>query len=244
MNLRPYQSAGVRVMLNTLRSQRSALCVAATGAGKTEMFIEIARLAKCKTVVLVGRDKLVEQTARRMRAVLPGVGVWSAGQSEKRVDQVTVVSIHSADSLTIDDARLIIIDEAHNVNGGRYARFLERHSSAKIAGFTATPWRMAKPIYGEGKLFEGIDYRVGLLKLIGEGYLVKPVIKGMPEGFDTSSLTVRAGEFVMSELAVLTGDRSKVIAQVKDALPRLADRSKVVWTCTSIEHAQSVYETI
>lgn len=244
MNLRPYQKAAVRMVIHELRTTGRALCVAATGAGKTEMFIDIARQARSRVCVLVGRDKLVEQTARRMRAVIPDTAVWSAGQGEKRIADSTVVSIHSADTLTIDDLGLIIIDEAHNANSGRYARFIERHKSARIAGFTATPWRNAKPIWGEGKLFPSVTYRVELLKLINEGYLVPPVIKAMPEGFDTKGLSVRGGEFVMSELAELTRDGVKIRAQVRDALPRLEDRKKVVWTCTSIEHAQDVFKVL
>lgn len=240
MKLRPYQQAGVRVMMNALRSGDSALCVAATGAGKTEMFIDLIKQAKCTTAVLMGRDKLVEQTARRVRAVMPDAAVWSAGQGEKRVSDTTVVSVHSADALTIPGLRLVIIDEAHNANSGRYARFFERHPEVKVAGFTATPWRGARPIYGDDELFKCINYKVGLLKLINEGYLVRPVLKGMPEGFDTSSLTVRGGEFVMSELAQLTSDKGKVINQVKDAIPRLEGRNKIVWTCTTIEHAAQV----
>lgn len=240
MKLRPYQEAGVRVILNALRTGRTALCVAATGAGKTEMFIDLTRRAQCRTVILVGRDKLVEQTARRMRAVMDDVKVWSAGQGEKEVGKVTVVSIHSADSLMIPDLRLLIIDEAHNVNGGRYESFIKRHPVCKIAGFTATPWRNAKPIWGDDKLFPIINYRVGLKKLIDEGYLCRPIVRAMPEGFDTSTLTVRDGEFVMGELSALTSDKGKILSQVKDAIPRIQDRNKVVWTCTTIEHAEQV----
>lgn len=240
MKLRPYQEAGVRMMLNELRAHRTALCTAATAAGKTEMFIEITRQAQCKTAVLVGRDKLVQQTARRMRSVLSGVSVWSAGQGEKTIGDTTVVSVHSADTLTIPDLRLLIIDEAHNVNGGRYTSFIERHPNVRIAGFTATPWRNSVPIYGESELFKSVTYNVGMMALIKQGFLVPPVSKAMPEGFDVSKLTVRAGDFVMSELAQLTSDRSKIIAQVKDAIPRLIDRNKIVWTCTTIEHAEAV----
>lgn len=244
MRLRHYQLDCVQTLWNALALERSVLCVMSTGSGKTECFIELARRAPVKTAVLMGRDKLVEQTARRMRAVLPDVGVWSASQGEKRTAEKTVVSIHSADQLVIPDLRFIICDEAHNLNDGRYGKFLARHPEAKLAGFTATPWRNGVEIFGEGKRFTRIHYKRGLLQLIADGFLVPPVAKSMPSAFSTKGLKVRGDDFILSDLVRMTSDTGKITTQVADAMPRLTERRKVVWMCTSIEHAEKLAKVI
>jgi DNA repair protein RadD len=179
-----------------------------------------------------------------MRAVIPDVGVWSAGAGEKRVAPVTVVSIHSADSLTIPDLKLIICDEAHNLNEGRYASFLARHPQAKLVGFTATPWRDGVEIFGEGRRFPRIHYQRGLKQLIKDGFLVQPVSRASPEAFDTTNLEVRGDDYTLASILKLIDSKDKIKAQVTDALPRLDGRSKIAWMCASIEHAERVASEI
>jgi len=232
-------------MMGALARDSRALCVAATGTGKTETFIGLIKQANVKTVVLVGRDKLVEQTAKRLRAVIPDTAVWSAGQNEKRVAQVTVVSIHSADALTIDGLKLIVCDEAHNFGEeGRYANFINRHHQAKVAGFTATPWRGGVPIYGEGKFFSKVSFKYDIRTAIEAGFLVKPVSKCAPNSFSTEGLKERGGDFILGDLSKLVRDKKKAQAQVEDAMARLKDRKKIVWVCTNIEHAEMIRNLI
>lgn len=240
MILRPYQTRCVNQMLAALRSGDKALAVMSTGGGKTECFIDLIAKAQCKTAVLVGRNKLVEQTVKRLGKVLPDVGVWSADYGVKRVAPTTVVSIHSADQLTIPDLRLIVCDEAHNFNDGRYMRFYERHHGAKIAGFTATPWRGGYEIFGEDKFWPRKDFSLGLKSLIEQGYLVRPISKSMDVAFDTKGLRVRGDDFMMADLVKLTKNELKIKQQVADAMPRLDGRKFIVWQCVSIEQAEMV----
>ena len=245
MTLRPYQVQCVDTLWNALAVERSVLCVMACGAGKTKCFVELIRRANVKTVVLVGRNKLVDQTVDQLRAVVDDVGVWSAAYGEKRIAPVTVVSIHSADKLTIPDLKFIVCDEAHCMNDGRYGRFLERHPNAKLVGFTATPWRDGVEIFGDHMPFKRIHYKRGIKQLIAEGFLVPPVVKATPNGFDTSALKLNSGDdFKLSDIIKLTDDSEKIRAQVADALPRLEGRKKVVWMCATIEHAERVAKAI
>lgn len=244
MNLRPYQAHCVEQLYSALAKEPRVLCVMGTGMGKTETFIALAKKASVKTVVIVGRNKLVEQTVRRMRAVFDDVGVWSAGQGEKRVAPITVVSIHSADSLTIPDLRFIICDEAHNLNDGRYKRFLDRHPTAKLAGFTATPWRDGVEIFGEGRIFPRVNFRRSILTGIEDGFLVPPISKAMPDHWQTKGLKISGDDFKLSDITRLVSDSAKIKKQVADAMPRLEGRHKIVWICASIEHAENVAKCI
>lgn len=244
MPLRLYQTHCVEQLYAALAKEPRVLCVMGTGMGKTETFIALAKKAGVKTAVLVGRDKLVEQTVRRMRNEFDDVGVWSAGQGQKRVAGITVVSIHSADTLTIPDLRFIICDEAHNLNDGRYARFLNRHPMAKLAGFTATPWRDGVEIFGEGRIFPRVNFRRSILTGIEDKFLVPPVSKAMPEHWDTKGLKISGDDFKLSDVTKLVSDSAKIKKQVADAMPRLEGRNKIVWLCASIEHAERVAKCI
>jgi DNA repair protein RadD len=248
MRLRPYQVQAVQSALTALIKPDPVLIVASTGAGKTLVFIELVKRIVEKygvrVAILMGRNNLVEQNARRMREVLPDTCVWSSGQGEKSIGQVTVVSIHSADTLTIPDLKLIIVDEAHNLSEGRYMSFIRRHAAARVIGFTATPWTGSYPIYGADKFFPRVSYQVGLKSLIKDGHLVPPVIRGGRHAWDTANLDVRGGDYVLSQLTKLVSDKGKVSEQVSDALSRLQDRRHVVWTCVSIEHAESVADEL
>lgn len=243
LKLRPYQQQCVNTMWNALAKERFTLAVMGTGMGKTETFMALAKKANVKTVILVGRNKLVEQTVRRCLAVFDDVGTWGGGLA-KRVAQVTVVSIHSADTLTIPGLRFIICDEAHNLNDGRYARFIDRHPEAKLAGFTATPWRNGSEIFGDDRLFTKCHFKRGILKGIEDGFLVPPVSKAMPVSFDTKGLRVKGDDFKLSDISKLVMNKPKIKAQVIDAMSRLSDRKKVVWMCASIEHATEVRKLI
>ena len=216
------------------------LIQAATGAGKSLVMITEAIRSPGVTAILSGRDKLVAQTAATARTLATDVGVWSAGQKEKTLARINVVSIHSAGDLVIPDLSTVIVDECHGLVEGRYTDFLARHPGVRVIGFTATPWRAGKPIYGDGCFFPSVTYHIGMRRLIDEGFLVPPVAKAMPNAWDTRSLEVRGGDFVPAEMNRMVKDGSKIDAQVRDAIPRLIGRNRVVWTCVSIEHAEDV----
>jgi DNA repair protein RadD len=197
-----------------------------------------------KAVVLLNRDKLVEQTARRLVHLNPTV--WAAGQGSKNASgNVVICSLQSCDRLTIPDCRLIICDEAHNINEeGRYGKFFERHPKAKILGFTATPWRHSILIYGDGEFFPEINFRRGIKEMIDAGWICRPIAKAQPHAWDTSKLKTRMGEFETKDVERMLKNWQKIKAQIEDAMPKLEGRRKVVWVCSSIDHAERVRQFI
>ncbi len=61
--LRDYQAEAIRNVVDSLRQGvRRQLISMPTGSGKTIMFVSLARLLDCRTLILVHRDTLVEQT--------------------------------------------------------------------------------------------------------------------------------------------------------------------------------------
>lgn len=239
LSLRPYQVDCLNQLWDALYSESRVLCVLPTASGKSIIFRKLIERADVKSAVILNRDKLVSQTARTLSGL--DVGVYAAGQSSwVSTRGVTVASIHSSDDLTIPDLKLIICDEAHNLNEGRYRRFIERHPMAKVVGFTATPWRNNSPIYGEGEFFKRVTFKRSIKQMIDEGWICPAISKLPPEAWRTEGLRTSGGEFVEKDVLKLVSNKTKVRSQVLDALPRLADRKKVIWVCASIEHAEDV----
>ncbi len=245
MELRAYQIDAVNQLWDSLASEQRVLCVMPTASGKTVIFKELIRRAAVKTVVVLKGSTLVSQTAKRLDDLPVPVSVYAASEGRKeRWGQCIITSIDSLDDVMFEDIRFIICDEAHNINDGRYASFLSRHPSAKLLGFTATPWRSNTVIYGEGEMFSRIHFTRSVKQMIDEGWIVRPISKQSPESFRTEGLRVVGGDYVLKDLVKLVDDTEKVRAQIADALPRLVDRRKVVWICTSIEHAEEVCSVV
>lgn len=255
MVLREYQQEAVDALWNELFYERSALCVLPTGCGKTEIFIELMKRSilkkpDIKIVVLVNKITLLDQTQRRLaRALgLEQIGVYCGSKSKYSVDAtITVATIQSIHSIVFDSLNLLILDECHNVDqeSGRFIDFIHNNWTSnekmKVVAFTATPFRASGGfIYGEGKIFSKITYRRKLQEMIDLGFLVRPRIKRVEHQFKTDHLKIRMGEFDSKQIEELTSNEAIVLDQIKDALPRMLDRSKIVWACATIFHCKMV----
>ena len=254
MKLREYQTQAVEELYRKLCISSTALCVLPCGAGKTLIFMELIR--KCmekypalKAVVLFDNIELLKQTKVRFDEFFGSskVGVYSASVQKDCTFPLTLASVQSCFDVNFGQVQLIICDECHhlNQNWGRYAEFFKLQQTVnpklKIVGFTATAFRTGTGvIYGQGKLFDAIDYTKSLLWMIENGYSVRPVLKQPEHQFDTSKLHTKMGDFDQREVEALTGDEAKVNRQILDALPRMQGRKKVIWFCSSINHAESV----
>lgn len=163
--LRPYQQEAVDATIKHFRKTNdAAVIVLPTGAGKSLVIAELARLARQKILVVTHVKELVAQNFEKFSqyADQNGVkaGIFSAGLSLKQTEQqVTFASIQSVARNLDKFAQhfsLIIIDECHRVSGfeknkegkaqgqyGQLAQHLKEHNSAlKILGLTATPYRL------------------------------------------------------------------------------------------------------
>ncbi|CAA0106111.1 Putative DNA repair helicase RadD [BD1-7 clade bacterium] len=118
--LRDYQQEAVTATIKHFRqSNESAVIVLPTGAGKSLVIAELARLARKRILVLTHVKELVEQNHHKYQTYGLTAGIFSAGlgQKENR-HQVTFASIQSV-ARNLDafshDYSLIIIDECHRV---------------------------------------------------------------------------------------------------------------------------------
>ena len=73
VTLRPYQRESIEAVLTARREgvRRMVVCLP-TGAGKTVIFSELARLARRQVLVLAHREELLGQARDKLEAALEG----------------------------------------------------------------------------------------------------------------------------------------------------------------------------
>ncbi|MEC7376647.1 MAG: DEAD/DEAH box helicase, partial [Pseudomonadota bacterium] len=266
--LRPYQQEAVDATLNHFRhSDESAVIVLPTGAGKSLVIAELARLARRKILVLTHVKELVEQNHAKYESYGLQGGIFSAGLKRKeRHHQVTFASVQSV-SANLDDFRdeysLVLIDECHRVSGedtSQYQRIIEllrrQNKSLKVLGLTATPYRLAMGwIYRyhyrgfvrgteeQAKPFQHCIYELPLSYMINRGYLTRPeLVNAAVAQYDFSTLVPdRSGEYTEKDVNQLLSKHKRVTRAIIEQVRELAaERQGVMIFAATVEHAREI----
>ncbi|MAD89848.1 MAG: ATP-dependent helicase, partial [Pseudoalteromonas sp.] len=95
--LRPYQQEAVQNTISHFQKTNDpAVIVLPTGAGKSLVIAELARLAKKKILVLAHVKELVEQNSEKYKSFGLQASIFSAGLKQKSlIHQVTFASVQS-----------------------------------------------------------------------------------------------------------------------------------------------------
>jgi len=267
--LRPYQQEAVDATLNHFRkSDESAVIVLPTGAGKSLVIAELARLARRKILVLTHVKELVEQNHAKYQSYGLSGRVFAAGLKRKENHhQVTFASVQSV-AANLDQFRdeysLVIIDECHRVSGketSQYQRIIEllrqQNDSLKVLGLTATPYRLAMGwIYRyhyrgfvrgsddeQDKPFRHCIYELPLSYMINRGYLTRPeLVNAAVAQYDFSTLTQdRFGEYAEKDVNQLLSKHQRVTrAIIEQVMEMAAERQGVMIFVATVQHAQEI----
>lgn len=252
-SLRPYQRDAVEAVLAARRAgvRRMVVCLP-TGAGKTVIFSQLARMAKRPVLVLAHREELLSQAREKIESALGGDSVVAIEQGERRAPQgarVIVCSIRSLHAGRLEqvlagrDIGLVIYDECHHAAADDNLRVLGRLGAfdggwtGTLLGFTATTAR------GDGKgldaVFEKIVYSRTLPELIDDGYLVKLCGLRIATSADLSELSREGLDFQEEELseAVDIEERNALVARSIQELGR--DRRTIAF-CVTVSHARNL----
>ena len=108
--LRPYQQEAVDKTLNYFRKKREpAVIVLPTGAGKSLVIAELAKIARGRVLVLAHVKELVEQNHGKYTSYQLEAGIYSAGLNKKDSSQKVIFgsiqSVARADDSFFDDLR-------------------------------------------------------------------------------------------------------------------------------------------
>lgn len=239
-----------------------------TGAGKSLVIAELARLAKGRVLVLAHVRELVEQNYSKYVGYGLEAGIYSAGLQQKdttaKVIFGSIQSVARAAADFFEDFSLLVIDECHRVSGEdgtQYTEVIERiHGSNRaicILGLTATPYRLDTGwIYqyhvgghirtAEPRLFKRCVFELTLEAMIRAGYLTPPVQIDAPvASYDFSTLTLQTGRqrFSLAELEQILKDQGRVTPVIIHNIVELSkERKGVLIFTSSVRHAEEIVQ--
>src|SRR4029078_887598 len=159
--LRDYQQTAVDNVVQYFKKKSApAVVVLPTGAGKSLVIAELARIAKGRVLVLAHVKELVEQNYEKYKSYDLVGGIFSASLGKKDWSQKaifgSVQSVARAPDEFFNDFSLLVIDECHRVaeeGATQYQevikKLLERNPGLCILGLTATPY-----LLGLGWIYE------------------------------------------------------------------------------------------
>lgn len=152
--LRDYQQEAVdRVVEYFKKTRAPAAVVLPTGAGKSLVIAELARIARGRVLVLAHVKELVEQNYEKYTSHGVSAGIFSASLGRKDRDQKaifgSVQSVARAADEFFEGFSLLVIDECHRVAEEGETQYQEvikklrdRNPELRILGLTATPYRL------------------------------------------------------------------------------------------------------
>lgn len=266
--LRPYQKEAVSATLKHFREDRSpAVIVLPTGAGKSLVIAELAKIAKGRVLVLAHVRELVEQNYEKYISLGLEAGIYSAGLQRKETDAKTIFgsiqSIARASDPFFSDFSLLIIDECHRVSTDSDTQYFQVLSKLQksnpdicILGLTATPYRLGYGwIYefnsyrkirqtGKDRFFKKCIFDLSIKSMIKNGYLTTPIkIKSPVASYDFSSLKLDGSQFVTAQIEALLKDQNRITPLIiQNIMDMGVERKAVMIFTSSVQHAREILQ--
>jgi len=268
--LRPYQQEAVDATLQHFRKHDDpAVIVLPTGAGKSLVIAELARVARGRVLVLAHVKELVAQNHSKYLSYGLQADIFAAGlnikQSQGKVVFGSVQSV--APNLDKFDSAfsLLIIDECHRISDDDKSQYQQiiahlrtQNPRLRLLGLTATPYRLGKGwIYqyhyqgivrgDEKSLFRDCIYELPLRYMIKHQFLVPPERLDMPVvQYDFSRLQPNSsGLFAEAELNDELRRQARITPHIVNQIIDFAkDRKGVMIFCSTVEHAGEVFKLL
>ncbi|ABE55371.1 type III restriction enzyme, res subunit [Shewanella denitrificans OS217] len=266
IQLRNYQQDAVDATINHFkRSKDSAVLVLPTGAGKSIVIAELARIAKGNVLVLTHVKELVEQNAQKVGLLTESASIYSAGLKQKKAQGKTVVaSIQSAARAVERFSQgfsLVIIDECHRVSTEKTSQYqqllsqlIKQNPKLKLLGLTATPYRLGSGYvyrhHYHGKVgntdnpvFENCIFDLPMRPLIKQGYLTEPkIFDGLSAQYDFNALSPSdTGEYPQAEVDALLKHQGRATKAIIKQVKQVAElRRGVLIFAATVRHAQEI----
>ncbi|MBX2988323.1 MAG: DEAD/DEAH box helicase [Bdellovibrionaceae bacterium] len=265
--LREYQKQAVD---NTIRffqkSRAPAVIVLPTGAGKSLVIAELARIARGRVLVLAHVKELVEQNHQKYTSYGLPAGIYSAGLGQKDWDQKaifgSVQSVARAPDDFFENFSLVVIDECHRVaeeGSTQYqdviAKLRGKNPEICVLGLTATPYRLglgwiyecsaSGEIKSEQKrFFKKCVFELPLSYMIKHHFLTIPVKIDIPVTcYDFSELMDKGRTFTTAEVEEILKAQKRltplIIKNIID-ITETYDRKGVMIFSASVKHAEEI----
>lgn len=265
--LRPYQQEAVDNTVKYFQRKRDpAVIVLPTGAGKSLVIAELAKIAKGRVLVLAHVKELVEQNYQKYKSYGLEAGIFSASLGKKDWSEKAIFgsiqSVARAPEDFFNEFSLLVIDECHRVaeeGATQYQEVIQklksRNANICILGLTATPYRMGLGwIYenshvGEIKteqkrFFKQCLYELPISFMIKNKFLTQPVKVDIPVTcYDFSELSEKNRMYTHAEVEELLKNQKRltplIVNNIVDITERF-NRKGVMIFSASVKHAQEI----
>lgn len=228
------QQKALESIREDLKGNGKALCVACTGYGKGHLIKKIAKTLKGTMLVIVPRVNLVSDIAERIG---DEANVYCASLGRKEEGKIIVGTIQSL-SKKIIEADLIVMDEAHNYT----QETLDSLNYKYLIGLTATPFTNQGFIYGNGKFWPKPCYEYLIDDAIKNKFLCDYKIFSSENAYKFKK-SLKKTDFTENEVKeiIKTSKLENIIGEV-NRICILENRKRIVYLCSSIDHAEQVAE--
>jgi DNA repair protein RadD len=264
--LRPYQKEAVQSTLQHFRKSRNpAVIVLPTGAGKSIVIAELARIARGRVLVLAHVRELVEQNHSKYLSLGLEAGIYSAGLDRKDVQQKTIFgsiqSVARAEENFFEGFSLLVIDECHRVSVEGETQYFQVISKLKkantdlcILGLTATPYRLGygwiyeyhaqkkMKVSSLERFFKNCVFELSLSYMIQNHFLTPPIQIDAPVAcYDFSSLQLKGTHYLSEHIEKLLKDQKRITPIIIQNIIELsAERKGVMIFTSTVGHAEEI----
>ncbi|EIV8504580.1 DEAD/DEAH box helicase [Vibrio parahaemolyticus] len=265
--LRPYQADSVKAVIHYFRKHSTpAVIVLPTGAGKSLVIAELARLAKGRVLVLAHVKELVEQNHAKYEGYGLKGAIFSAGLGRKETDQQVVFASVQSVVRNLDSFKnqfsLLVIDECHRVpddKNSSYQKVIthlrELNPGIKVLGLTATPYRLGMGwIYQyhtrgqvrteESRFFRDCIFELPIRYLLDENFLTPARMMDAPVlSYDFSQLKpANTGRYKEAEMDMVIDKAKRATPQIVEQIIQYARARKgVMIFAATVRHAQEIH---
>lgn len=264
LELRTYQREAIDALYAYWdKGGGSPLLVCPTGGGKSLILAtvmqELLRDYPDMRVLCVTHVKeLLVQNMQELLGVWPlaPAGLYSAGLGRRDAHARIIfggVQTIANKTQQIGHIDLVLIDEAHLVPrksetqyGKLFAGLRAINPDLRIAGLTATPFRLGEGLLtdGDGAMFDDIAFEIKVGELIDAGHLCRPVSKGMATGYDLEGVGRVGGDYNQGKLQAAV-DKEAVTRAAVDEVVRYGDNRKSwLFFCAGVEHAYHMRDEV
>lgn len=241
----------------------SPLIVLPTGAGKSlviaTLMQELLRDYPDMRILNVTHVKeLLTQNFRELIGIwtFAPAGLYSAGLGRRDAHAQIIfggVQTIANKARQIGHIDLVLVDEAHLVPrksetqyGKLFTDLRAINPEMRIAGLTATPFRLGEGLLteGDGAMFDAVAFEKPVGELIDEGYLCRPVSKGMETGYDLDGVGKVGGDYNQGKLQAAVDKEAVTRAAVDEVLRYGNSRKAWLFFCAGVEHAYHVRDEV
>lgn len=237
--LRDYQRQLVDLALQEIGEHRRVCLYGPTGAGKTEVGLELVRhylAAGARPMWIANRIDLIDQTSHRFAKSGVDHGViqgYHEKTSYRKAAQICSIQT-LARRRNLPHADVIIVDEAHGAIAPTYRQFLDARD-VPVFGLTATPFSK-----GLGLVFKRLVHTATISDLTRDGWLV-PARYFAPDRPDLKGIKIVAGDYHEKQLGERVNTNALVGNIVTEWHKRAAGLKTVVFA-TNIDHSKHIVQ--